>query len=1070
MKRRILSIFMAAVLLMGIMPVSSQAAKSKKAKQEAKVTSVKITNTGKKLRMQKGKKFRLKTAISVKPNKKKYKKLKFTSSNKKAVLVNQRGLLKAGKKGTAKITVTSKINPKKKASITVSVTKDVLVNTIKLNRTKITVGEFNEDDIQLEAKKILPSNAKNKKIEWSTSDERVADVDEDGLVTTGDAGTATITAAAADKGGASATCKVTVTESSEEDDATDDPAEVTPPSVEPGTDAGSDSSQSANDPVTPSLGGNGTEGDNPSTVPDTGVKALQLSAVTDWLMPGDSTRIKVTYDPVDTSQTLVNWTFSEKGVYIDNSGKLTIAETFEFDADEVRKPVTVTATSKANPSVSKNITLYVYNPDNTVTPALENPNLTLSEDLAPEWVLKGGYGTTEFNDDGTVDFSSKREDGKQGSVYNNGCAWYLDSRKSRTDVSKYSYVMVTVDTRADQDVKLMTWSGTDDSESFWEKKDYWWDDIFALMYNDDGSTSFIYRTDFVFQNIKNAKSIGITLKSWDGEGSADDNEHFKAANMWLKGIRFTNVLPEESYIIHPDAMNPSAEPLTDPVIALKAEHAPSWVRENLFSTTTYTDDGTAEYQTTDRINNGCAWAFDEEYNQYDVSAYKYISIRLKANAPVKLMTWSANSHPENRFEGKQVATPVQAYTDEDGSQTLVYQTATAFGNPKLARAVGVYLDLDGMTEAGEAEIYEIRFSEDLPDIGVQNYYFTDLHRTLQEDDEHDRQVAAVLDEDGTPCTEIKYSGNNQYAFFELPETLHLSDYESISITANVPGQLVLRGLSESLDVEDEAWYDTYSTFTEYPFQIGSYVDRERDYEPGWNRGTETVQYHIDEDLAGDDSLKYFSIHTYGIPKGGFGYENYFIYSIVLTPRTENARKIVLKSTDENTVAPSAPNPKPSVSSGEVIVPAGDVYEITLSEDNETEATKDKEEYRTDVVFYEDGSVSYTNTRKYNSGMVFRASPDGKKVDLSDFDYIEVTLDGPAEPSLKVFNDASSWWNKAECYNGSEEGHKTIRFLISELERYAVDPTFVDGFSIGFTSDESEGKTVRIYSIRAVKEK
>lgn len=1067
MKKRVLSMLLTASLILASLASGETARAAQNKKQEAKVSSVKITNIGKKLRMQKGKKFRLKTAVSVRPDKKKYKKLKFSSSNKKAVLVNQRGLLKARKKGTAKITVTSKANPKKKASVSVSVTTDVLINTIKLNKTKIVAGEFNEDDIQLEVKKILPSNAKNKKIEWTTSNENVADVDEDGLVTTGDAGTAIITATAADKGGASATCKVTVTEISDNDDEVDGDQEVTPAPVQQGGDNEADLSQGGNEPVTPSPDGNTSAKPPVSAAPVIEAKKLNLSVVTDWLMPGDSTQIKISYDPADTTQTDVNWTFSQKAVSVDKNGKLTVGENFAFDEGETEKRVVVTATSKASPSVSKSIIIKVFDPDNVVPPDIEEPNLLLSESLVPEWTLSGSYGTTSFNEDGTVHFTSERGDGEPGRVYNNGCAWYLDSRKSRTDVSEYEYVMLTVKSVEWYEVKLMTWSGTDNSESFWEKKDYWGDTIFARVDNEDGSVGLIYRTDFVFQNVKNAKSIGVTLKSWDGV--EDSNEHFLAKEADIQGIQFMDELPGGSMIMNPEAGNGPTEPLENPVIPLEEENATPWLNEELFGTAIYNADGTVKYNTTDYINNGCAWCFGEDACCVDVSAYKYISVRVKSNVPVSLMTWSSNSHPSGRFEGKQVATPIRTQMNADGSETLIYRVSSAFTNPKQARAAGLYLDLYKSTGEGVANIYEIRFSTELPDAEALEYYFTDIHCTLLEDD-HDRPSVAVRDEEGIPCTEIKYTGNNQCTFFELPETIHLSDYQSISITANVPGQIALRGLSDSLDLEDETWYDTYCTFEQYPFQIGSYTDRREICNPGWNRGTETLEYLIDENLTGDDAVKHFSIHTNGIPKGGFGYENYLIYSIVLTPRTKDVSKITLKSTNKNTVAPSTPNPKPSVSSGEVIVPAGDVYEIILSEDNETEATKGKEDYRTNVTSHEDGSVSYTNTRKYNSGMVFRASADGKKVDLSSFDYIEVTLDGPAEPSLKVFNDASSWWNKVERYSGTEKGYHTIRFSVSELERCALDTTSVDGFAIGFISDGCEGQTVRIYSIRVVKKR
>ena len=176
-------------------------------------------------------------SIKVKPNKSKYKKLKFFSSNRKVVLVNSRGLLKGIKVGTAKITVTSKTNPDKKASISVAVTKDVLVSSINLNKKKITADEFNEEEIPLKVTKILPAKAKNKKVIWSTSDEDVADVDDEGVVTTGDVGTATITATAADQGGAFATCKVIVIENENQGDDDDDRDEtqMPPNATEPST-------------------------------------------------------------------------------------------------------------------------------------------------------------------------------------------------------------------------------------------------------------------------------------------------------------------------------------------------------------------------------------------------------------------------------------------------------------------------------------------------------------------------------------------------------------------------------------------------------------------------------------------------------------------------------------------------------------------------------------------------------------------------------------------------------------------------------------------------------------------
>ena len=58
---------------------------------------------------------------------------------------------------------------------------------------------------------VTPSNAENKSVSWSSSDITVASVADDGTVTAGIAGVATITVTT-DDGGYTATCEVTVTD------------------------------------------------------------------------------------------------------------------------------------------------------------------------------------------------------------------------------------------------------------------------------------------------------------------------------------------------------------------------------------------------------------------------------------------------------------------------------------------------------------------------------------------------------------------------------------------------------------------------------------------------------------------------------------------------------------------------------------------------------------------------------------------------------------------------------------------------------------------------------------------
>ena len=81
------------------------------------------------------------------------------------------------------------------------------VTSLKLDKT--TLGLDALEEVQLTAT-VLPADAYNNKILWSSSDDEVATVDENGLVTAHAKGTAVIIALAADGSGKQAACNVTV--------------------------------------------------------------------------------------------------------------------------------------------------------------------------------------------------------------------------------------------------------------------------------------------------------------------------------------------------------------------------------------------------------------------------------------------------------------------------------------------------------------------------------------------------------------------------------------------------------------------------------------------------------------------------------------------------------------------------------------------------------------------------------------------------------------------------------------------------------------------------------------------
>ena len=108
--------------------------------------------------------------------------------------------------GPGQTTITATTNDAgRTATCTVTVTQ--LVSSITLDKTELPL--FAGDSTTLKAT-VAPEDATNKTLNWTSSDDKIATVDQTGKVTAKAPGTATITAAT-DGSGVTATCKVTVT-------------------------------------------------------------------------------------------------------------------------------------------------------------------------------------------------------------------------------------------------------------------------------------------------------------------------------------------------------------------------------------------------------------------------------------------------------------------------------------------------------------------------------------------------------------------------------------------------------------------------------------------------------------------------------------------------------------------------------------------------------------------------------------------------------------------------------------------------------------------------------------------
>lgn len=171
-----------------------------------KVVSVNSLTGSKTIRLARGKKATLKTTVRVTPDKASNKKVIYRSSNRRIATVTKKGVITGKRAGTARITVTSKKNKKKKATVIVKVVKGK-VTRIKLARTSgvLIVG----NTARLKAK-VTTSMGGSKNVVWTTSNKKVATVDKSGKVKAVRPGTAAITVKATDGTGKKAVYKLTV--------------------------------------------------------------------------------------------------------------------------------------------------------------------------------------------------------------------------------------------------------------------------------------------------------------------------------------------------------------------------------------------------------------------------------------------------------------------------------------------------------------------------------------------------------------------------------------------------------------------------------------------------------------------------------------------------------------------------------------------------------------------------------------------------------------------------------------------------------------------------------------------
>ena len=178
---------------------SKKTASFKVTVQKAAVKTTKITTTTKSLTLAKGATYKkLASSIAVTPITSK-EKVTYSSSNKKVATVSSKGVIKAKKAGTAKITVKS---GKKKVVVTVKVTG---VKTTNLSGVPAAKNVSKGKSFKIKA--IATPKNTDEKITFKSSNKKVATVTSKGVVKGLKKGAATITVQSGSK---KMTCKVTV--------------------------------------------------------------------------------------------------------------------------------------------------------------------------------------------------------------------------------------------------------------------------------------------------------------------------------------------------------------------------------------------------------------------------------------------------------------------------------------------------------------------------------------------------------------------------------------------------------------------------------------------------------------------------------------------------------------------------------------------------------------------------------------------------------------------------------------------------------------------------------------------
>lgn len=399
-------------------------------------------------------------SVSVLPSNADERGVTFESSNTAVATVSASGLITAKGPGSATITVTAKDSSGKKATCTVTVTQPVKGVTVSPSSVVIQ-----KDNVQKLTASVVPENATNKKLIYKSSNETVAVVSNDGIITARSEGWATITVCSEENQAIYGTCTVKVGLPVYVTKITLDTTNVTMwagatrqlgVSIEPANADIKNVTYGSSNPDVATVSSNGlitakkkgtatitvtaTDGSGKSAscavIVKQPVTGIQITPNGFTLVKGDVKDLKANVSPADADNPDVIWTSSNTNIAaVSSKGQVTAV-------NEGR--CVITATCKDNASISASCTIVVGTPVTSVALAPNRASMNTGETI----LITASVLPTNASNKGII-WSWKSEDGASiiltnGAVKAMKAGTVTVTAKAADNSGKEAYCTITI--------------------------------------------------------------------------------------------------------------------------------------------------------------------------------------------------------------------------------------------------------------------------------------------------------------------------------------------------------------------------------------------------------------------------------------------------------------------------------------------------------------------------------------------------------------------------------------------------------------------------------------------------